>query len=188
MQGSWDGSYDDDDDDNGAEGPAAKALRSLEQQVVSSLQQQSRACLSNAQTTQFTGSKKPSASFLHSPATAAAKVVCGLQQHTALCHQSCGIMQRVCISCSVSYAKRWCLMRLFHQPDTCYALAHDASSNMCMAEMLCCIARFKLQRTTRCVAQWMKAVTHQWDQQLADTTATCLSCLSCCCCPLSTWL
>lgn len=33
MQGSWDGSYDDDDD--GAEGPAAKALRSLEQQVMS---------------------------------------------------------------------------------------------------------------------------------------------------------
>lgn len=33
VQGSWDGSYDD-DDDNGAEGPAAKALRSLEQQVV----------------------------------------------------------------------------------------------------------------------------------------------------------
>lgn len=29
VQGSWDDSYDDDD----AEGPAAKALRSLEQQV-----------------------------------------------------------------------------------------------------------------------------------------------------------
>lgn len=36
LQGSWDSSYDDDD----AEGPAAKALRSLEQQV---LQQQSAA-------------------------------------------------------------------------------------------------------------------------------------------------
>lgn len=62
VQGSWDGSYDDDDD--GAEGPAAKALRSLEQQVVL----QAAATILSMPTRRpnyavgfFTDSKKPAA-------------------------------------------------------------------------------------------------------------------------------